>query len=48
MPNLPNVALRRRHARYVVFQMAEVAAPKELFEKILPLIDELRRRPAPA
>ncbi len=37
-----------RHARYAVFQMAEVAAPRELFEKILLLIDGLRRRPAPA
>ncbi len=36
-----------RHARYAVFQMAEVAVPKELFEKILRLIDGLRRRPAP-
>ena len=37
-----------RHARYAVFQMAEVAVPKQLFDKILRLIDELRRRPAPA
>jgi hypothetical protein len=36
------------HARYAVFQMAEVAVPKELFEKILCLIDRLRPRPAPA
>jgi len=36
------------HARYAVFQMAEVAVPRELFEKILRLIDGLRRRPAPA
>ena len=36
------------HARYAVFQMAEVAVPKELFEKILRLIDGLRRRSAPA
>ena len=35
-----------RHARYAVFQMAEVAVPRELFEKILRLIDGLRRRPA--
>ena len=27
------------HARYVVFQMAAVAVPKDLFEKILRLID---------
>jgi hypothetical protein len=34
--------------RYVIFQMAEVAVPKELFQKILRLIRELRSRPAPA
>ena len=37
-----------RHARYAVFQMAEVAVPKEMFAQILRLIDGLRRRPAPA
>ncbi len=37
-----------RHARYAVFQMADVAVPRELFEQILRLIDGLRRRPAPA
>ena len=31
------------HARYAVFQMAEVAVPKELFEQILRLIDGLRQ-----
>ncbi len=36
------------HGRYVTFQLAEVAVPRELFEKILSLIDDLRRRPAPA
>jgi hypothetical protein len=36
------------HARYAVFQMAEVAVPKEPFEQILRLIDGLRPRPAPA
>jgi hypothetical protein len=36
------------HARYVIFQMAEVAVPKELFQDILRLIDGLRPRPAPA
>jgi hypothetical protein len=36
-----------RHARYAVFQMAEVAVPKELFEQILRMIDGPRRRPAP-
>jgi hypothetical protein len=37
-----------RHGRYVIFQMAEVAVPKELFQKILRLIDGLRPRPTPA
>jgi hypothetical protein len=32
------------HARYTVFQMAEVAVPRELFRRILGLIDELRPR----
>jgi hypothetical protein len=36
------------HARYVIFQMAEVAVPKELFQEILRLIAGLRPRPAPA
>lgn len=36
------------HARYVVFQMAEVAVPRDQFRRILDLIDDLRRRePAP-
>ncbi len=34
-----------RHCRYVTFQLAEVAVPRELFRKILSLIDDLRRRP---
>ena len=38
----------RRHGRYVIFQMAEVAVPKELFQEILRLIDGLRPKPAPA
>jgi hypothetical protein len=37
-----------RHARYAVFQMAEVAVPKQLFEDILLLIAGLRPGPAPA
>ena len=37
-----------RHGRYVTFQLAEVAVPRNLFQKILALIDDLRRRPAPA
>ena len=36
------------HGRYVIFQMAEVAVPRELFREILRLIDGLRPRPAPA
>jgi hypothetical protein len=37
-----------RHARYAVFEMAKVAAPRELFAKVLRLIDGLRRRQAAA
>ncbi len=37
-----------RHGRYVTFQLAEVAVPRSLLQKILGLIDDLRRRPAPA
>ncbi len=37
-----------RHGRYVTFQLAEVAVPRDLFRKILSLIDDLRRRPIPA
>ena len=37
-----------RHGRYVTFQLAEVAVPRNLFQKILNLINDLRRRPAPA
>jgi len=37
-----------RHGRYVTFQLAEVTIPRELFQKILSLIDDLRRRPVPA
>ncbi len=32
-----------RHGRYVAFQMAEIAVPRDLFEEILRLIDGLRR-----
>ena len=32
----------------VTLQLAEVAVPRELFRKILTLIDDLRRRPVPA
>ena len=37
-----------RHGRYVIFQMAEVAVPRELFQEILRLITGLRAPPAPA
>lgn len=36
------------HGRYIVFQMAEVAVPRALFEEILGRIDRLRPRPAQA
>ena len=36
------------HGRYITFQLAEVAVPRELFRKMLSLIDDLRRRPTPA
>ncbi|OAN48831.1 hypothetical protein A6A04_19730 [Paramagnetospirillum marisnigri] len=32
------------HARYAVFQMAEVAVPHDLFRRILEMIDDLRPR----
>lgn len=31
-----------RHGRYIMFQLAEVAVPRELFERILGLIGGLR------
>ncbi len=37
-----------RHGRYVTFQLAEVAVPRNLFREILRRVDELRRKPAPA
>ena len=37
-----------RHGCYVVFQMAEIAIPSELFADILRRIDRLRPKPAPA
>ena len=37
-----------RHGRYVVFQMAEVAVPRQMFQEILQLIAELRPQPPPA
>jgi hypothetical protein len=32
------------YARYTVFQMAEVAVPREMFRRILEMIDGLRTR----
>ena len=32
------------HARYTVFQMAEVAVPRDLFGRILEMIGDLRPR----
>ena len=36
------------HGRYVTFQMAEVAVPRQMFQEILMLIAQLRAPPAPA
>jgi hypothetical protein len=36
-----------RHGRYVIFQMTEVAIPKDLFVDILRRIDRLRPNPLP-
>jgi hypothetical protein len=36
------------HGRYVTFQMAEVAIPRQVFQEILRLITELRPQPPPA
>ena len=36
------------HGRYVLFQMAEVAVPRQMFQEILRLIAELRPQPPPA
>ena len=33
------------HGRYAVFQMAELALPREMFRRILKMIDDLRPRP---
>ena len=35
------------HGRYITFQLAEVAVPRELFRKILRLIDGQRPAPLP-
>ena len=36
------------HGRYVTFQLAEVAVPREMFAEILSLIARLRAPPTPA
>jgi hypothetical protein len=36
------------HGRYVAFQLAEVAIPRQMFQQILRLIAELRPQPPPA
>ena len=36
------------HGRYVIFQLAEVAVPRQMFANILSLIARLRAPPAPA
>src|ERR1700694_475193 len=36
------------HGRYVSFQMAEVATPRQIFQEMLRLIAELRPQPPPA
>jgi Transposase DDE domain group 1 len=36
------------HGRYVAFQLAEVAVPRQMFADILSLIARLRSPPAPA
>jgi Transposase DDE domain group 1 len=36
------------HGRYVTFQMAEVAVPRQMFAEILSLIARLRAPPEPA
>ena len=37
-----------RHGRSLIFQLAQVAVPRELFKEILRLIAQLRAPPAPA
>ena len=36
------------HARYTIFQMAEVAVPRQMIQEILSLMGRLRAPPAPA
>ena len=46
--HLPIGAKVVSHGRYVAFQMAEVAIPRQMFQEILRLIAELRPQPPPA
>ncbi len=48
MMGLELAAALLAHARYVMFQLAEVAVTHDLFRKVLRLIDELRPPPTPA
>ncbi len=48
MMRLELAAALLAHARYVMFQLAEVAVTHDLFRKVLRLIDELRPPPTPA
>src|SRR5207302_10604110 len=43
-----SLRLAYRYGRYVTFQMAEVAVPRQMFQDILSLIARLRAPPAPA
>ena len=36
------------HGRYVAFQMADVAIPRQMFQEILRLIGDLQPQPPPA
>ena len=50
MGSRPDIAqpFERLLGRYVVFQMAEVAIPRQMFQESLRLIAELRPQPPPA
>jgi hypothetical protein len=37
-------SIKSAHARYTVFQMAEVTVPRDLFRHVLEIIDSLRPR----
>jgi hypothetical protein len=46
-PSLRHGAKVVSHGRYVIFQMAEVAIARQMFQEILRLIAELRPQPPP-